>query len=319
MKPDILHRDLIRLWRKIRIKPVSWVVIFFWGLLFFLPVNSVLTPGIINNSNQIFAQEPTFSFDYDFSVSNILIERKVVFPTDISAQSILIRERHTGQIVYEKNSQKQQIPASLTKIMTALVVLESCDLSKEVAVSNVQSIGSVMDIKNGERVTYKDLLMGMLIVSGNDAAELLTRDCFGSEQNAVQKMNIKAQLLGFKNTHFSDVTGIAESNHYSSAFDLTTIAELVLRNEKLAAIVQTKENSLVSLDQNRWYNLENSNKMLWDDTAIYGVKTGYTEKAGECLIFAYKQGENDFIVTLLGSEDRFSDGRKILGWLKENF
>lgn len=318
MDTIVLKRDLIRLWRKVKVKPVYWFAFAIWLSFFsFTPVEMV---GLETKSSfSVFASEQETPLDFTVTINKLLSDRRETFPSEITAQSILIRERTSGQILYTRNESQERSPASLTKMLTGLLVAENCDLTREVTISIVKSIGSIMGLENGERVTYEDLLYGMLVASGNDAAEILARDCFGSEEALVKKMNERISFLGLEHTHFEDVTGLTEDGHYASAFDLNIIAELVLRNDILAPIVDTQKISLISLDQDRWYNLETSNDLLGEYPEVYGVKTGFTEKAGECLVFVINHNGHDFLVSLLGSSDRFEDAKQIIDWIKNSY
>ena len=315
MKISILRRDLMRLWRKIRDKPDIWVVISILSLLLISYSDGPAINFDHQSSLSVLASESEFTFQSSIDISPLIKVKTDDFPQEISSEAIFIKERNSGEVIFAHNEFKPRSPASLTKMMTAIVVMQECDLSQEVVVSGVEKIGSIMGLEDGERVNYEDLLYGMLIASGNDAAELLARDCFGSEEEAVKMMNKQAGSLSLNDTHFEDVTGLSENGHNSNAYELSLIAEKLLRDDQLADIVKTKQISLVSNDYSRWYNLESSNDLLFENADVYGVKTGYTEKAGECLVIAYTRGNYDFIVTILGSEDRFGDGQKIINWL----
>lgn len=318
MKLLKLKRDFYRLWRKIRFKPIYWFSLIFFAFLFMISGESVFSPQNSASTQVVFAQENSFHFISELSLHPLLENKGIPFP-EVSAEALFIRERGSGEIIYAKDENVQRDPASLTKIATALVAVENCNLSKEMIVNNVLKEGSLMGLENGERVIYEDLLYGMLVSSGNDAAEMLSRDCFESEEKAVEAINKEIELWGLKNTHYANVTGLPSESHYTSAADLNSLAEILLRNNKLAKIVNTKEVTLISVDKKRWYQLKSSNDLLFENPDVYGVKTGFTENAGQCLIIAYKKGENDFIITILGSQDRFADGKTILNWIHNNF
>lgn len=319
MKFSVFKRDIWRLWRKIIFKPSAWVLFLFSFSFLVISVDRVYSPVNQISYTTVSAQENRIKLAPSLQLLPLLKSKGIPFPEDISAGKIFIRERGGGEIVFAKNEHERSSPASLTKILTALMVVEHCDLTKEVTASSLLNQGSLMGLKDGERVTYEGLLYGMLMVSGNDAAELAARSCLESEAKAVQLINEEIAFLGLPDSHFEDVTGLAENDHYSSAFDLSVMAEVLLRNEKLAAIVNQKEITLHTRDYTRWYSLKNSNELLFTNSKVYGVKTGYTEKAGECLIVVYRQGDLDFLITILGSNYRFQDGEKIIAWLQSNY
>ena len=318
MKSVKLKRDLYRLWRKIRFKPIYWFSLIFLAFLFVVSGESVFSPSTLSSQKIIFAKEEVLELTTQVNPLPILNCKGIAFPNH-TAEAIFIRERNSGEIIFKENEHVQRSPASLTKMATAIVTIENCDLSKEIIVNNVLKDGSLMGLENGEKVTYEDLLYGMLVASGNDAAEMLSRACFSSQEKAVESIQKKLEFLGLHDTNYVNVSGLPADNHYSSAYDLTFLAEVLLRNEKLAEIVNTKEITLVSIDLKRWYSLKSSNDLLFENPSVYGVKTGYTESAGQCLILAYKKGDRDFMITILGSQDRFTDGEAIINWIQSNY
>lgn len=314
MKKMVAKRDLIRLWRKIIVKPLYWVFLIFLCSNFFLPGYRIYNYETCENAILI-AAEKKAELNFDIEIKPYQDFEFKDFPIEINAKHIFIKEVNSGRIIFEKEAHEEVSPASLTKMMTALIVIENCDLNTEVTVNNVQAIGSIMDLRDGEKVNFEDLLKGMLIASGNDAAELLVRSCFENVEYAVLKMNEQTEAWNLKETEFADVTGLIETGHYSSAFNLSAIAEILLRDPKLSEIVRIKELSLVSNDYTRWYALKNTNELLWESEKVQGVKTGYTEKAGGCLVFLYRKGGQRYLITILNSSDRFEDGKKIMDWL----
>lgn len=152
MDTIVLKRDLIRLWRKVKVKPVYWFAFAIWLSFFsFTPVEMV---GLETKSSfSVFASEQETLLDFTVTINKLLSDRRETFPSEITAQSILIRERTSGQILYTRNESQERSPASLTKMLTGLLVAENCDLTREVTISIVKSIGSIMGLENGERVT----------------------------------------------------------------------------------------------------------------------------------------------------------------------
>ncbi len=312
-KLNAVKRDIFRLTRKLRVRPYFYPAYFLLILPLFLPWNFQFEGPLISLPERIVVDDQIVMAILDFSPR--VVANNDSFPNDLTAQTILVRDRNTGQVLFAKNEHELRSIASLTKIALALVTIQNCDLSQSVTVSDVMQDGSLMGLNNGERVTVHDLLTGLLVNSGNDAAFQIGQSCFGSSDQTVKDMNELIETLQLKNTHFQDVAGLSLENHYSSAYDISALAEILLRDQILSEIVRTKELELVSLDNNRWYQLKNTNELLFSNNQVYGVKTGYTEEAGECLILAYRNSQSDYLITILGSEARFSEGERIIEWL----
>jgi D-alanyl-D-alanine carboxypeptidase len=173
-----------------------------------------------------------------------------------------------------------------------------------------------MDLKIGEKITVENLLYGTLVHSGNDAAYVLA-DNYGYEK-FIKLMNEKAKKLSMKNTHFTDPTGLKENNQYSSPFDLALAARELLKNPYLAKIVSTKEIIISDVDFKYFHKLTNVNKLLGEIQGLGGLKTGYTQEAGENLVSFYKKNGHQYLIIILKSEDRFADTEKIINWINEN-
>lgn len=219
-----------------------------------------------------------------------------------------------GKVILEKNADEPLPMASLTKIMTALIVLEKIKPEEFLIVSKnaANETGHRVNIKEGEIYKVYDLLKAALISSGNDACYAIAEYTGGTEENFVRMMNKKAKELGLKNTHFTNPCGHHDDMHYSTAEDLAKLTEIAMKNEIFRNIVRTKETQIETIDGKRTITLKNTNEMLRKDEDVYGVKTGYTPQAGKCLVLKAKKEGRDILVVLLNSKDRWNIAEKIL-------
>lgn len=221
-------------------------------------------------------------------------------------------------LLYVKNPDLSLMPASTTKIMTALVVLERDRLNKTINVGKVYTVGQVMKLQPQEEITIKDLLYGLLVQSGNDAAMALASDYPGGVEAFVKKMNEKAKEIYLKNTTFTNPIGIEEYGHYSTAHDLTLLAAFALKNQEFQSIVATKEITVFDKSGKIKHVLNNVNQLLGEVEGIKGVKTGWTENAGECLIAEVERNNHQIITVVLGSQDRFQETKTLIEWVFAN-
>jgi D-alanyl-D-alanine carboxypeptidase len=222
-------------------------------------------------------------------------------PPGVSAASAILVDGESGRVLFEQNARQERPIASITKLMTALVAVESAaSLEEEVTVlpewTGIE--GSSIYLQAGETVTLKTLLYGLLLSSGNDAAAAVAGACAGSEAAFVARMNAKAAQLGMEHTHFSDPSGLGGEDHYSTAYDMALLARACLENETVAAIVSTKSITLGTR------TFTNHNKLLWRYEGCTGMKTGYTQQAGRTLVSsAQRNGQTLVAVTLCAPDD----------------
>lgn len=218
-----------------------------------------------------------------------------------SARSAVLMDGDSGRVLYASNAQEERAIASITKIMTALVALESVeDLGQTVTIqaADLQTEGSSMYLKEGEQLTFEELMYGLLLSSGNDAALAVARVCAGDVETFVSWMNQRAESLGMDHTHFTNPNGLTEEGHYSSAEDMAILTREALQNDVFVRMVSTKTVSIGGRE------LTNHNKLLWNYAGAIGVKTGYTEAAGRTLVSAaVRNGQTLIAVTLDDSTD----------------
>ena len=218
----------------------------------------------------------------------------------VSAQSAIVIDAQTGRVLYEKDADRKSLIASTTKIMTALVVCEQCNVLDRIKIPReaVGIEGSSMYLKEGEVLTIQELLYGLMLHSGNDAAVALAIYCGGTVEGFCQMMNDKARQLGMKNTHFENPNGLDHENHYSTARDLAVLAAYAMDNPIFAQTVSTKS---VRVGERI---LSNHNKLLWRVQGADGVKTGYTKAAGRILVSsANRDGRRLIAVTINDGND----------------
>ena len=236
----------------------------------------------------------------------------------INARSAIVIDFESGMILYEKNAYRKRPMASTTKIMTAIVALENSSLEEDVLISGKAANmgGSVMGLKSGGTVKMKDLLYGMLVCSGNDAAVAVAEHVGGSVEEFAELMNKKALEIGAFSSSFSNPHGLDAENHYTTAYDLAKITRYALKNSVFSEIVKTKEYN---------YNgrtLRNTNEMLEGYEGADGVKTGYTGLAGRCLVTSVERKNMRLISVVLFCDTknyRTTSSRKILDYTFDEY
>ena len=217
----------------------------------------------------------------------------------VKASALYLVELQSGRVLLEKNATRRLPPASLTKIMTALVALESAPLQQVVKIDRRAVVHhSSYDFKPGEEFLLRDLVTAMLVVSANDACEALAWHIGGDDTRFVVMMNDRAHQLGLKNTHFANPCGFDAPGHYSTAADLAKLTERALQQPFFSMMVRTLIRDISTVDGARKMSLHSTNELLVDPD-VNGVKTGYTSKAGRCLIASmFKDGHRLLLVGL---------------------
>ncbi len=233
---------------------------------------------------------------------------------EVSSHSACVIDIDTGQILAAKNENEKSEPASITKIMTALIALENADLKKVVTIPSAAAgvEGSSIYIKAGEKYSLEDLLYGLMLRSGNDAATAIAIDVAGSVDAFVEKMNQKAQELGCTGTHFNNPHGLPDENHYTTAHDMALITAAALRNDTFVKIVSTKNYTAEPDGAGETRSWQNKNKLLWQYEGAIGVKTGYTKSAGKTYVGAAERNGIRIAVVVLGAKDMWGDAATLL-------
>lgn len=233
---------------------------------------------------------------------------------EVSAASAVVMHSG-GEIVYEKNADEKLLIASTTKIMTALVVLENAALDDVVEIQPqcCGLEGSSMYLRSGDRYTVRELLCGLLLVSGNDAAEALAVHTAGSTEKFVCMMNDTAQRLGMSSTHFANPHGLNAEGHYSTARDMARLMERCMENDSFAGICGMTSCTVGG------QTLINHNRLLSMCPGCIGGKTGYTMAAGRCLVSCCERGGTRFICVTLSAPDDWNDHMKLYDWAFSNY
>ena len=221
----------------------------------------------------------------------------------ISAQKAILTDANTGRVLYEKNAYDRGLIASTTKIMTALLICEQCNVLDRMQIPKeaVGIEGSSMYLQEGEILTIQDLLYGLMLHSGNDAAVALAIYCGGTVEGFVQLMNDKAYRLGLKDTHFENPNGLDSPGHYSTACDLAMLASYAMRNPIFAKTVSAKSVTA----GNR--SMRNHNKLLWQLEGADGVKTGYTRAAGRILVSSTERNGRRLVAVTMNAPNDWQD------------
>lgn len=217
-----------------------------------------------------------------------------------NSRACIVLDRTSKKILYEKNSSNKVKMASTTKIMTAIVVLENCtDLSQTVTISRkaASTGGSRLGLKTNDKIAISNLLYGLLLCSGNDAAIALSEAIAGDVSSFVELMNRKAESLGLSNTHFESPHGLDSDNHYTTTYELSLLTDYALNNSTFLKIVGTT-NYTVNINGYP-KSLKNTNELLGVLNGVYGVKTGFTNGANRCLVTACKRDDMDIICVVL--------------------
>jgi len=235
----------------------------------------------------------------------------------IQAKSALSVDLDSGLILYQKNAEQKLPMASLTKLMTAIIILEENSLSDVVTVSGeaTKIEGSKIWLRKGEKITVENLIKATLISSANDAALALGIYNAGSEDKFVEKMNRKAKVLSLENTNFMNPVGLDEENHYSTAFDLSILARYAMTKKTIREIVIQKEGGIASADGKITHKLTTTNELLSSYLKVLGLKTGTTDNAGQCLISVVENEKGNILVNvLLNSPNRFQEAKVLAEW-----
>ncbi len=232
-----------------------------------------------------------------------------------NSRRYIVYDRISKSMIIGKNEDIKSAMASTTKIMTTIVILEKADLNEKVTVSAKAggTGGSRLGLKRGDKASVRDLLYGLMLRSGNDAAVALAEHVGGSVKEFAELMNEKAIELGLTNTHFVTPHGLDDANHYTTALELAKLTDYAMDNETFAKIVGTKSTTIYINNQSRQIN--NTNELLGVLNGVLGVKTGFTNNAGRCLVTETKRNNMDIITIVLGADtkkDRTKDSVNLI-------
>jgi len=237
---------------------------------------------------------------------------------EVSAESIFVFDERSGRALFERDPHRRMAPASVTKIVTAIVALEQADPGDEVVAefdpAQLDSASSLMGLQPGDVVTLEDLLYGLMLPSGNDAAMAIASYVGGgSVPRFVRMMNDLVARLGLHDTHFSNPHGLDADDHYSSAYDLVMLARYAMQNPEFARIAAAKE---WEIRGSRRWTVYNLNKLLWNIPGADGVKVGYTDRAGRTIVGSVSRNSSRLYIGLLKSNDLLADCQALLTYVE---
>ena len=298
-----------------------------WGSFFLLGMIFLLLPG--QNAYQLtqVSQQPAQVQEIEINLPTpepYPVNVTEVAAPFLTAKSAVVMDVDSGVLMYEKNPALRLLPASTIKIMTAVVALESYNPDKVLVVPPVSYKGQDMELVEGEQITVKNLLYGLLISSANDAASTLAQNYPGGEKEFIQAMNKKAEELNLENTFFTNPTGMDDeeiftvSLSFTSTLDLARLTGYALKNPIFAQIVATPRIVVTDISGEISHELFNINELLVQLEGVKGVKTGWTEEAGECLVTYTEREGKGIIIVVLGSEDRFGESKTLIEWAFAN-
>lgn len=262
--------------------------------------SSIVLPKVLGETSFVQSEYPVFKINY--------------YP-QISARGAVVMDSDSKVVLYSKNPDLRFSSASTSKIMTALTALDIFKPGDILTVKNATSEGAVLGLKNGQKMTFGNLLYGLLLPSANDVAFTIAQN-FPSEKDFVRQMNINAIKYNLYNTHYQDPAGLEDDGDYTTPLDLARLSSIAIKNETFARVVSTKEKNIVDISGNS-YQIKNLNKLLGID-GVDGIKTGTTIGAGQVLVTSKKEGNHTIIIVVMGSEDRFLDTQKLLSMVSGN-
>lgn len=270
-----------------------------------IPANVILSQGeVVTERNQL---------------SNPVPESRQIPPPALTATASLVEDLDSSSLLFVKNPNARVPIASTTKIVTALVGVEHYKANDVLTVPNLKDVpGSAMGVKEGEKLTFRSLLYGLLLNSGNDAAYTIAANFPGGKEAFMAAMNQRAASLGLTDTHFDNPAGFDSPYHYSSASDLSKLAVLASQDSQIARVVSTKQTEVASVDKLTIHPLKNLNRLL-DEPGVLGIKTGTTPQAKENLVGLVERGGHTLLTVILGSDDRFGETDKLINWAYSNF
>ena len=318
IKYRTFKKEILKFWELVKNQPLKLVLFCLIGLfLLSLPGQNFYQTSRISAGRPLVREIdfllPTI-FSYPVKISSSL-------PPEITARSAVIMDVDSKVVLFAKEPNLKLLPASLTKIVTALVVLKNYQLDDILTVNNLYPEGAQMGLFEDEQISVENLLYGLLLPSGNDAAFTLAENFPGGFEQFVASMNEKVGQLGLKATHFANPTGEEDANHFSTTWDMAHLASHAIQNPVFARIINTRNINLSSSDRTRWHELKSTNILLGENLGVKGVKTGWTEESGGCFIAYVERDGQKVIVAVFKSEDeytRFDDARALINWTFSN-
>lgn len=290
-------------------------IILLYSLFFlFYPGNSYYT-NLFFNQRELFVSH-AIEKEYVVGPVPYVINQQVAPP--VTAQGVYIVDINSFTPLFTKNEKRDFFPASTTKIITALVAIDHFKADDILTAKRIVSEGQTMGLVWGEKITFENLLYGLLVHSGNDAAYVIADNYPGGYDAFIHRMNDKALELHMVKSHFKNPAGLDAGGQVTTPRDLALAGRMLLQNKELAKIVSTKSITISDVDFKYFHPLQNVNKLLGEIQGIGGLKTGYTLDAGENLVTFYKKNGHQFLIVILKSENRFEDTKTIVNWINGN-
>lgn len=275
---------------------------------------------------------PTFSYWSIYPKNNFIIKNnklletkipsvpiiKLVSKPTLSALNYILVDVDTNKILLSQNINNKIFPASTTKLATALTALNLYPLDEVITINQEYTTGKVMELKINEKITVKSLVSALLVFSANDSAFSLANHYRTGIPGFVEQMNLLMSKYNLKNTHFTNVDGIHDDNHYSTIYDLSQLGRLSIKSSIVADVVKTKELTVSDVTNQIQHPLVSTNELLGIVSEIKGLKTGWTPEAKGCFIGLIEINGHQVISVVSQSDDRFEDTKILVNWLKKN-
>jgi len=308
-KPEVTKTIVVHNWFDIFIRGLVYLTLLV--TIFFIPIPATTFVSV--------AETPVPTVDFEIPIPDypaVGTEK----PPILSAKSYLVVDGQSAMVLAAKNSSEKLYPASLTKLMTALVALDYYSLDEMFFVKRLVTVPdeSEMGLAVGDKLTVRDLIYGLLVPSGNDAAYALADNFPGGIENFIYAMNLKAKQLHMYSTHFNNPSGIDTDNHLTSAEDILLLARYSMKNPEIKQIVATSGIVLSDVDGKKHYYLSNVNKLLGVVNGLEGIKTGHTDLAGYCLVTSTTRKGHTIYTVVLNSVDRFGESASLINWAFRN-
>ena len=237
----------------------------------------------------------------------------------LTARGVIVIDADSKAILYQQNPDLKLLPASTTKIMTALIALENYSLNEVITISPIDTEPVTMGLQTNEKITVENLLYGLLVGSANDAALALARHFPTGEAGFIAAMNLKAKNLHLRDTQFTNPVGFDNFGQYTTVHDLSLLTAEAMQSAFFKRLVSTISITVTDVDHTVSHELTSLNLLLGQVSGLSGVKTGFTQLAGECLITFVQRQNHQIITVVLGSHDRFGDTNQLIDWVFVNF
>jgi len=273
------------------------------SLAYWSPVTSKIQPDSATNLN-LYQHPPMPQIDSSIRTPAL------------TAKSFILIDNATNTILAAKNPSARIYPASITKLATALTALNIYPLEESITVKNIYKEGKIMELVPGEVISVRSLVTSLLVFSANDAAYNLAMHHRQGIDGFVKEMNLIANNYGLKNTHFTNFDGIHQPDHYSTAYDLSQLGRIAIKNPIIVDTVKNKEVTVTDVTGEINHHLQSTNELLSVVAEIEGLKTGWTPEAGGCFLSLINQNGHYLIGVVVQSDDRFADTSLLLGWAK---